>query len=41
MVADDAHMTETLQDLVAIKPEEAMTELMMAKFMQEIGRAHV
>ena len=35
LVADDAHMTETLQDLVAIKPEEAMTELLMAKFMQE------
>ena len=35
LVADDAQMTETLQDLVAIKPEEAMTELMMAKFMQE------
>ena len=28
-------MTEYLQDLVSIKPEEAMTELMMAKFMQE------
>ena len=35
LVADDAQMTESLQDLVSIKPEEAMTELMMAKFMQE------
>ena len=35
LVADDVQMTESLQDLVSVKPEEAMTELMMAKFMQE------
>jgi len=39
LVADDAQMTETLQDLVTIKPEEAMTELTMAKFMQEASLA--
>ena len=27
LVADDAQMTESLQDLVSIKPEEAITEL--------------
>ena len=35
LVADDVQMTESLQDLVSVKPEEAMTELMMTKFMQE------
>ena len=34
-MADDVQMTESLQDLVSVKPEEAMTELMMTKFMQE------
>ena len=35
LVADDAVMTESLQDMVMVEPEKVMSELMMAKFMQE------
>ena len=35
LVTDSAVMTESLQDLAMVEPEKVMSELMMAKFMQE------
>ena len=35
LVTDGTVMTESLQDLVMVEPEKVMSELMMAKFMQE------